>query len=79
MGASMSIDANILMDGRNKNTILLTIKCMPADKLNNAKNLTVLIFIQNKINVNQLISSSRSSQRTEAPASTGPRPTNQSF
>jgi hypothetical protein len=31
MDASMNIDANILMDGKNKNIILSIIKCMHAD------------------------------------------------
>ena len=46
MVARMSIDVNILTDGRNKNIILLTIKCTHADNKKFVQSLIVLTSIQ---------------------------------
>ena len=49
MGVNKNIDANTHMDGRSKNTILITIKCTRAAKSKSAKNLTAHIFTLKQI------------------------------
>jgi hypothetical protein len=63
--ASMSIDANFLMAGKSKNTILSTTKCMLADKLKNAKSHIAPTIIRSKTEDNLLTNSLSYSQRTE--------------
>lgn len=60
MVVSMNIDVNFLMDGKNKNITHLIIKCMHADKLNNAKSLIALITTLKWTEDSQLINSLRS-------------------
>ena len=47
--ANMSTGANTLMGGKNKNTILLTSKCMRADNKMFVKSRIVLTFTMKKI------------------------------
>lgn len=49
MDVEMNTDVNFHMDGRNKNIILIIIKCMLAGREIHAQNRTVLIFILIKI------------------------------
>lgn len=65
MAVSMNTDANFLMDGRSKSIILLTIKCMLVDRLNNARNLIAHTTTLNKIEDNLSINSSKSFPRIE--------------
>jgi hypothetical protein len=65
MDVSMNIDVNSLMDGKNKNIILLTIKCMLVDKLKNVRNLIAHTTTQILIEDNLLTNFSRSFQRIE--------------
>lgn len=47
MDVKMNIGANFPTDGKNKNIIHLTIRCMHADKASSATSLIVHIIIQN--------------------------------
>lgn len=55
MDARMNIDANIHTAGKNKNIILLTIRCMLADNKIPVISLTVHIIILRLIEDNQLV------------------------
>ena len=49
MGVNMNIDVNTLMDGKNRNIILLIISCIHVDNKKFVKNLIVLIITLKRI------------------------------
>ena len=65
MAASMSTDANILMDGKSRNIILLTTKCMLAVNKMYAQNLIAHIFILIVIGDSQFLNTLRFFPKTE--------------
>ena len=62
-GVLLNIDANIHMDGRNKNTIPRITKCISVGRLKSVKNLTVHTIIVTRTSVVPLVNTTDISPR----------------
>jgi hypothetical protein len=65
MAVNKNTGANILMDGKNRNTTLLIIRCMRAGSRISVKNLIAHIFTLTKIEDRLLVNISKSFQKIE--------------